>query len=50
MRTAQKIVNNLINENIFPFNKGQLIKTRGVIFRDNRFMSKRPFHIQNRSV
>ncbi len=22
MKTAQKIVNNLINENIFPFNKG----------------------------
>ncbi len=39
MKTSQKIVNNLINENIFPF-KGQLIKKRWAIFEDNQFMWK----------
>ncbi len=48
MNTAQKIVNNLINENILPY-KGQLIKTRW-IFGDNQFMSKDTFHLQNPSV
>ncbi len=42
MKTAQKIVNNLINENM-SF-KGQLIKTRYMIFWDNQFMSKYIFH------
>ncbi len=47
MNTAQKIINNLINENIFPFNKGQL-KDK-MIFGDDQFISKHTFHIQNSS-
>ncbi len=47
MKTVQKIVDNLINENIFPL---KLIKTRRVIFRDNQFMSKYTFHLQNSSI
>ncbi len=39
MKTAQKIVNNLIMKMF-----GQLIKTRCVIFEDNQFMSKYSFH------
>ncbi len=35
MKTAQKIVNNLIDENIYSVNKAQLIKRRWVIFGDN---------------
>ncbi len=40
MKTAQIFVNNLINKNIFRFNKGQLIMARWVIFGDNQFMVK----------
>ncbi len=47
MKTAQKIVNNLINETIFPL---KLIKARWMIFVDNQFMSKHTFHIQNPSI
>ncbi len=43
MKTAQKIVNNLINKNTF-------LKTRCVIFGDNQIMSKHIFHIQNPSI
>ncbi len=39
METVQKIVNNLIFENIYSL-KGQLIKTGRVIFEDKQFMSK----------
>ncbi len=46
MKTAQKIVNNLINENIFPLK----ISSRYVIFGDNQFMSKHTFHIQKPSI
>ncbi len=38
MRTALKVVINLISDNILHFNKGQLIKIRCVIFGDNQFM------------
>ncbi len=37
MKTAQKIVNNLTNENIFQL---KVIKTRWVIFEENLFMSE----------
>ncbi len=51
MKIAQKIVNNVINENVFPLNiKDQLIKTRLVIFGDNQFMSKYTFHRINPST
>ncbi len=48
MKTAQK-VNNLINDmKIYIYLKGELIKTRWVIFGDNQFMLR---HIsQNKSV
>ncbi len=50
MKTAKKIVNNLINENMESL-KGKLIKTRWVvIFGDNQFLSKHTFQIQNSSV
>ncbi len=39
MNIAHKLVNNLINENIFSV-KGHLINTRLVIFGDNPFMLK----------
>ncbi len=44
MKTAQKIINNLINENISPLNVSSL--WQNVIFGDNQFMSKYTFHIQ----
>ncbi len=52
MKTVEKIVNNLLNENIFALNsvKGQLIKKICVIFGDNQFMSKHTFHIQYPSI
>ncbi len=40
--TAQNVANNLLKIN--------LIKTRWVIFEDNKFMSKHTFHIQNLSI
>ncbi len=43
LKIAQKIDNNLINENM-------LIKTRYVIFGDNQFMSKHTLHIINPSA
>ncbi len=46
MKTAQKIVNNLINDDVFSI-KGQ---TRLMIFGDNEFMSKYTFYIHNPSV
>ncbi len=49
MKTAQKIVNNLINENIFPLKFNSSIKRRWVIFEDNQFMSKHSFHRINPS-
>ncbi len=49
MTIVQKIVNNLINTNIFPL-RGQLIKTGWVIFGDNQFMSKHTFHRINTST
>ncbi len=47
MKTAQRIVNNLININIFLLNVSLLIH---VIFGDNQFMSKHTFHIKNPSI
>ncbi len=48
MTNAQKIVNNLINENIFSFKVSSL--KRCVIFGDNYYLSKHTFLTQNFSV
>ncbi len=47
MKTDQKIVNNLINENISPLrvSLAHLIKTRWVIFDDKQFISQHTFNI-----
>ncbi len=43
MKTTQKIVNNSINDNIFPLN----VSSRWVIFGDNQFISKYVCHRLN---
>ncbi len=49
MKPTQKMVNNLINETIFPF-KGQIITTIWVILGDHQLISKHTFHRINPST